>query len=880
MLSHKNANLHLLKHIIMKKVLIIALLATTTNLVLGYNPLVRNYSRNTYKGGSQTWDIVQDGKGNMYFANNNGVLEYDGQNWTLTRLNNNSSARSLYFDSDEKKLYVGGANELGCLSVTTSGINYTSLLDSLEVYVPEIWEIRKNMAGEIEFDCQNTRYTLKKGFLHKQDISSRVTGEVFCTAENSLYYAEGTTSDGVFIHNKKNGTLYHLNTNNGLQNNTVLSMCFDSSGGLWLGLDKGIDYVMMGFPIYRLFGNPDRFGTGYVSVLYEGYLYLGTSTGVFRIKETLLQTGYDDSDFQPIQGIKGQVWELQIINNLLFCSQDKGIFIISPEGKISKHINLPGCWKLEPMQDGSPDHLLGSSYERFFILSKKHGKWEFSNYLPGFTEAGRAFYRDFDGKIWFGHHLKGMFRFSLKSDFSDVDSVEQFGTKDGFPMEDENYPFVYRGNIIFTTHSGFYRYDHFDEKARPASELNSSLTSEELSNLMFYGTPDRKIKFYWSGAVQAVEYVGADGKRILDRYTFLSLAERRPRGFESTATLAEGNILINSEDGFDILDINTLKSGYDINNSPSVYIKSIYLNSDGTAVHSSRGWDERKEIKLPYKQNSIAIEFVEPSFTSTDAVEYSCKLNGYDEAFSLYSRENTRKYYKLKPGHYEFIVRAHNRHLAGRISTASISVIIAKAWFQSWWAIVIYILAALLFLWCIYLLIRLYTNKRALKIAAAKAEEMRKAQIRKDLQNKADDLAASTMNLQRKNELLQKISLQVDNAVESVKNGEPAELRLKRLRSISELIRENITHDADWHKFQDNFDLVYDDFLKRLGAEFPHLSLSDKRMCAYIRMGLNTKDMSPLLGMTVRSVEMTRYRLRRKLCLSREDNLTNFLQRY
>jgi DNA-binding CsgD family transcriptional regulator len=73
---------------------------------------------------------------------------------------------------------------------------------------------------------------------------------------------------------------------------------------------------------------------------------------------------------------------------------------------------------------------------------------------------------------------------------------------------------------------------------------------------------------------------------------------------------------------------------------------------------------------------------------------------------------------------------------------------------------------------------------------------------------------------------------------------------------------------------------VYDDFLKRLGEEFPNLSLSDKRMCAYLRMGLNTKDISPLLGMTVRSVEMTRYRLRRKLGLSREHNLTDFLQRY
>ena len=157
---------------------------------------------------------------------------------------------------------------------------------------------------------------------------------------------------------------------------------------------------------------------------------------------------------------------------------------------------------------------------------------------------------------------------------------------------------------------------------------------------------------------------------------------------------------------------------------------------------------------------------------------------------------------------------------------------------------------------------------------------MRQAQIRKDLERKADDLAASTMNLQRKNELFQQISSKLDDAIELAKRGDSSEKCVRRLREISELIRENIVHDNDWQKFQDNFDLVYDDFLRRLGEQFPALSQNDKRICAYLRMGLSSKDIAPLLGMTVRSVEMTRYRIRQKLGFSREDNLTDFLQRY
>lgn len=87
-------------------------------------------------------------------------------------------------------------------------------------------------------------------------------------------------------------------------------------------------------------------------------------------------------------------------------------------------------------------------------------------------------------------------------------------------------------------------------------------------------------------------------------------------------------------------------------------------------------------------------------------------------------------------------------------------------------------------------------------------------------------------------------------------------------------------HDNIWQQFEENFDIVYDDFLKRLGEQYPQLTVSDKKMCAYLKMDLSSKEIAPLLNLTVRSVEMTRYRLRKKLGLSREDNLTEFLQNF
>ena len=97
----------------MKKALLTILLLALSYLTSAFNPVVRNFTKDVYRGGTQTWDIVQGNGGVMYFANNSGVLEFDGRDWKQRRLNNFTSVRSLYYDRSEQSLYAGGTNELG-----------------------------------------------------------------------------------------------------------------------------------------------------------------------------------------------------------------------------------------------------------------------------------------------------------------------------------------------------------------------------------------------------------------------------------------------------------------------------------------------------------------------------------------------------------------------------------------------------------------------------------------------------------------------------------------------------------------------------------------------------------------------------------------------
>ena len=103
---------------------------------------------------------------------------------------------------------------------------------------------------------------------------------------------------------------------------------------------------------------------------------------------------------------------------------------------------------------------------------------------------------------------------------------------------------------------------------------------------------------------------------------------------------------------------------------------------------------------------------------------------------------------------------------------------------------------------------------------------------------------------------------------------------LSRLSRMERSIRQNIENDNNWKKFEANFDLVYENYLKRLGESYPDLNVSDKKICAYIKMDLSSKDMAPLLNMSVRSIETNRYRIRQKLGLDREVNLADFLQKF
>ncbi|RYY00234.1 MAG: hypothetical protein EOO53_22325 [Gammaproteobacteria bacterium] len=83
--------------------------------------------------------------------------------------------------------------------------------------------------------------------------------------------------------------------------------------------------------------------------------------------------------------------------------------------------------------------------------------------------------------------------------------------------------------------------------------------------------------------------------------------------------------------------------------------------------------------------------------------------------------------------------------------------------------------------------------------------------------------------------------------------------------------------DENWEHFAHHFDKVHTDFLVVLKSRYPNLTPGELKLCAYLRMNLSNKEIAQLVNISTRGVEIARYRLRKKLGLSKETNLFDFL---
>jgi DNA-binding CsgD family transcriptional regulator len=135
-----------------------------------------------------------------------------------------------------------------------------------------------------------------------------------------------------------------------------------------------------------------------------------------------------------------------------------------------------------------------------------------------------------------------------------------------------------------------------------------------------------------------------------------------------------------------------------------------------------------------------------------------------------------------------------------------------------------------------------------------------------DIEGKNRELAISTMSMIKKNQFLSKI-----------KNDLKKADSIQKANSVIKVIDKHLNNQDDWKFFEEAFNNADKDFLKKVKDYHPTLTNNDLRLCAYLRLNLSSKDIAPLLNITLSSVEIKRYRLRKKMHLPKNQGLTDHL---
>ena len=725
------------------------------------------------------------------------------------------------------------------------------------------------------------------GFLKKNQI--------FCmTTIGEQYYVIGTIQDGVVVVDKAGNIIQHFSKANGLQNNTILSLFADRSDNLWLGLDNGVDYVNINSPITFL-QNPESIGAGYVAIVKDGRLYLGTNQGLFAAPWT---GSGPVGTFSLIPGTIGQVWSLEILDGVLICGHNNGTYEIDKEKAICID-QTAGGWKYLQLRR-HPGYLIGGTYNGLILFRKVGTHWQFVKHIKGFNESFRVFEEDENGDIWMSHGFKGIFKISLNNDLDSVITSKFYTTREGLPTNYNLNVYKIQNKVIFTSKTGVYEYNAQQDQFIKSAFFNQMLAPvTDIS----YLKEDKKGNIWYIAWLNSVNRAGVFKLKEDLRYQHISspfaiLSGKFISGFESVYEYNDENYLIGTEDGFAHYNP---KGESSLNPEFSTYItKAIALHQDSIFYlgnnYSVRSRDPKIKFTFPYKRNAFRFTYTSPTYDNPGNIEYSYKLSGFTESWSDWSNSFTNEYTNLPEGDFTFMVKAKNQ-LGVESLSDQVEFSVLPPWYKSVLAYFVYffllLFVTLLVIWLIYLRIEISKRKDRLKHLQAyrlkeqeyhrnalmdekKIINLRNEKLKAEMIHRDKELANQTMDLIRKNKFL----LNIKEELLKLKRPNNDFAMNDKIASLIVKIDKDLDHNKQWEVFETAFDEVHEDFLNRLKGSFPNLTPKELRLCAYLRLNISSKEIAPLMNISVRGVEICRYRVRKKLDIERDTNMTTFIMNF
>ena len=705
----------------------------------------------------------------------------------------------------------------------------------------------------------------------------------YCLTQDENYLYIGTIQKGLIVADKNGNILTVFDRISGLQNNTILSVKLDKEKNIWLGLDNGIDYIEWNSNIHYI-GRNGNYGTGYSSAKWHNNIYLGTNQGVFKVS-----ANNRDKVFL-LDDLKGQVWDLWINDGQLLCAHHKGIYSIKDKG-IEEIKLLPGCWMFLPLPWDS-DRILIGTYNGIGLMEKTNTSYRYIKMIEGFHESSRVMLFDDKDNLWISHGYKGLFKIKLNKEDISIDSLSFYGPDKGLPSTSNNEIYFARNEVIITTVEGIYFYDEEKDTIVPYDKWNR-----------FFGNTKRvsKIFEFDENTIYVFQDAMLGRLDILDDSLFMYNRQIAPainnhfiEAFEDILFLDENTLLVGIDDGFAMIDSRKDQNTDDeiplLFNSIECYATEKFQDIVQPLAFNTYSEPIIIENRIPFKFNNIRIGFSVPLYNTAKNIRFHFTLN--DTYWEGRPNQSELFLTNLHEGKYLLKIHVFDTK-SGQKITRIIQFTIEAPWFRQWYFYALLGVLILTIALTSYLLIKrridyerrkeLIAQKRKMiqreirlkqksELAEKELIKIRNEKLQSEVIHKSKELANSTMNIIHKNQILTDLKNKMMVLSDDQSGGST-----KEIKSLIRKIDTELEDQKSWNVFETHFDRVHENFFQRLRDQHPELSPKDLRMCAFLRMNLSSKEIAPLQNISIRSVEISRYRLRKKLNIPHAQNLTDYI---
>lgn len=704
-------------------------------------------------------------------------------------------------------------------------------------------------------------------------------------AINNKWMALGTSSGGVYIIDWKGNIIQRFSKTEGLQNNNVLSLLFDNQGNLWMGLDNGIDLVAYNSAIKQIDAYPLE-GSGYTALLYHNQLYLGTTNGLFTVPlQPTEDLSFSKGNFVQVNNSGGQVWGMSLINNELLLGKHEGAFLIKNNTAFPLSAE-PGFWNFVPLSSIFPTpQMVAGTYKGITIFNYTNGQFKESGKIPGFEESSRFVAIDNNENIWVSHPYHGLYKLSKQTDGTYL--IKKYTDKNGLPSLLNNHVYKIKNEVVVATEKGIYSYNEEKDFFEPNSFYKKLLGEQSIRYLKEDAAGNT-----WFIHEKSLGVVDITGKQPQIIY-LPELNKKIVSGFEFIYPVDEQNIFLGGEKGFYHINYEKYKQA---SLKLQVQIRNVRIINQKDSLLFGGYYNEVNEQQVQGKINNIRhewktirFEFASTLYSYQSNLEYSFRLKGFEDNWSEWTKRMDKEYTNLPAGNYSFEVKVRN-NLGNESAVSVYNFNVLPPWYQSVLAKIIY---AILFSLLIYILYRwqekkflqqqlkheeeqkkiMYIHELERSKTASELVTLRNEKLEAEINFKNSELASSAMHLVKKGELLTKVKAELTQMMKRLEDQRAINELKKMIRSLSE--DENI--DKEWENFAKHFDKVHSDFVVALKEKHPDITPNEVKLCTYLRMNLSTKEIAQLMNISVRGVEISRYRLRKKLGIASETNLFDHL---